>query len=809
MKKATILLGFALLPFFIMAQAFCYDTLFNTSLYHPSFKYIYASALTPFLDNDSSTFYAAQGIMIKKNKANNFIWKKRISINPKFVSNGNNIMGIFENYDPNSPTNGDRGFVKMNSNGTILWAKKIVSSNVNSNGSDLIYYTQKGKNDDFVFNTYKGSTSVNLTVIDSSATIVKLNKIITVNFTNNERIREVLQTTYSNNSIFITLIVESFEETPKIEKNYLLVLKVNCQTGALQAAKYFNSNDEHIGKLFYGFSTKFIGALSVAQNCKITDNGSIIISGKKSMSAFEETNRLNCIMLDTNLNVINNKVFKYPNSFGLSHVSSSNSLPSINRNGSVFFASIKDSIDVNEDHIRSGDCYYFTVDSNFNITNQQVQNIADVGLNSAGANIEVIPFLKNNIDGEIVYATNFSEADSVLHIVQLNDKIKANNCMGNPTNLITTETPTYTIHPTPQITVTEGSTLTLTPFTMPAVTDEVVEERKFCQQISICDTIKIHGNTKHCLSNPNASFTVYKNPQCLRKIKWVINDSTSIKTLNTPNDSTINVQFLKPYHGYIYVEVDGCVLKDSMFLDVNKPMPFLNIGNDTMLCPNKIIALQAATGFKTYKWQDGSTTNNYTVTQAGTYSLTATDSCENVFTDTIKIKPNDVNFLLNYPNSICLYDTATISLTSKLKNYTWSPQNTATLIGSALQFYPTQTTNYTVTAERLPGCLFTDTVLIKVENCPTYVIFPTAFTPNNDYNNDVFKAITMGKIEQYELKIYNRYGAVVFNTKNISKGWNGAIQGIQQPTGAYIWVCSYKLKNNPAKVINGTVLLLR
>lgn len=336
----------------------------------------------------------------------------------------------------------------------------------------------------------------------------------------------------------------------------------------------------------------------------------------------------------------------------------------------------------------------------------------------------------------------------------------------------------------------------------------ILNKQVVCAQTSICDTIKIRGTINYCLSVPTATFTLYKNPQCLRKTNWII-DTAFIKISSQPNDTTVNLDFLKSFHGYIRAKFEGCTLKDSLFINVNTPKQSLNLGKDTIFCPNKTITLNAGTGFKTYKWQDNSNDSIFTATQSGTYFVEAVDSCNNIFKDTILIKPMDVDFDLLYPNPICLYDTASLALNPILSNYLWSPLTTAIKKNNILKFFPKNNTLFNITADRFAGCTLSDTLLIKVIDCPIYIYIPNAFTPNSDNKNDFFKPIVSGRIEYYQFSVFNRYGQMIFNSKNYNEGWDGKIKGMPQDRDVFVWTCSYKFRNQDTKFKKGTVILIR
>jgi gliding motility-associated-like protein len=201
--------------------------------------------------------------------------------------------------------------------------------------------------------------------------------------------------------------------------------------------------------------------------------------------------------------------------------------------------------------------------------------------------------------------------------------------------------------------------------------------------------------------------------------------------------------------------------------------------------------------------------NFFTANAPGIYFVTVTDSCNNILSDTITIKPLDAQLSLNYPNTLCLYDTAFISLDSRFTNYIWNPADAGITQNNLLKLFPIQSTLFNVSAESSIGCSISDTILIKVEECPIYFYIPNAFTPNNDGSNDIFKPIVSGNLAEYHFEIYNRFGQKIFTTKQINEGWNGTIKGMPQNTGIYIWLCSYKFRNKQVVFKKGTVLLVR
>jgi len=122
---------------------------------------------------------------------------------------------------------------------------------------------------------------------------------------------------------------------------------------------------------------------------------------------------------------------------------------------------------------------------------------------------------------------------------------------------------------------------------------------------------------------------------------------------------------------------------------------------------------------------------------------------------------------------------------------------------------------YLAEVESQQGCIGTDSSFVFFKTTPELinVYFPTAFTPNGDGLNDEFKVVTPStNIEMFSLSIFNRWGAQIFHTNDISQGWDGTYQGTMCIAGSYVFKVSYNTSmysNTPSEVKMGTVMLVR
>lgn len=107
------------------------------------------------------------------------------------------------------------------------------------------------------------------------------------------------------------------------------------------------------------------------------------------------------------------------------------------------------------------------------------------------------------------------------------------------------------------------------------------------------------------------------------------------------------------------------------------------------------------------------------------------------------------------------------------------------------------------------NCIDTAAQKIKVlNNC--YIAVPGAFTPNGDGLNDYLYPLNAYKALNLEFKVYNRYGQLVFQTKDWTNKWDGILNGVAQPSGTYVWTLTYIHSDTGKKyVLKGTTVLIR
>jgi gliding motility-associated-like protein len=98
--------------------------------------------------------------------------------------------------------------------------------------------------------------------------------------------------------------------------------------------------------------------------------------------------------------------------------------------------------------------------------------------------------------------------------------------------------------------------------------------------------------------------------------------------------------------------------------------------------------------------------------------------------------------------------------------------------------------------------------ITKLQSC--YITVPNAFTPNGDGKNDFLYPLNAYSATNLEFRVFNRYGQLVFETKDWTHKWDGTIDGKPQPIGTYVWTLRYTDESS-GRVFStrGTSVLIR
>jgi gliding motility-associated-like protein len=250
------------------------------------------------------------------------------------------------------------------------------------------------------------------------------------------------------------------------------------------------------------------------------------------------------------------------------------------------------------------------------------------------------------------------------------------------------------------------------------------------------------------------------------------------------------------------INVQGCDSVITTILNV-RPLPQPNLGPDKSICQGQILNLNPG-NFTSYIWQDASTNPTFAANTFGEYRVEVKNAFNCKASDTmyvLNVYPNPVGFLAA-DTSFCRGNTIYLTPYNNYNSYVWST-------GATTKILPvTNYGTYNLKVTDANNCFATESIIVKRANC-TSLVWPNAFSPNGDGNNDVFKPRVNEPVTNYTLQIWNRWGQLIFTSNNPSQGWDGTINGTKQPIGTYIYTTSYTDLDNKKYNTSGEISLIK
>ncbi len=191
--------------------------------------------------------------------------------------------------------------------------------------------------------------------------------------------------------------------------------------------------------------------------------------------------------------------------------------------------------------------------------------------------------------------------------------------------------------------------------------------------------------------------------------------------------------------------------------------------------------------------------------QSGTYSLTVTDSADCVEQANMEITVSPLP-LPDFAGRDTIFAEPGFVLDAGggFRYYDWSTGDSASFISVYEEGL------YSVDITSFPGCKSSSSVRVLWGGVPFRL--PSAFSPNGDGLNDVFKPLRKyDLVKTYHLMIFDRWGQQVFGTEDIEEGWDGSSQGSPSPAGTYVYRIIYTSASTGgrAQTEAGQVLLVR
>jgi gliding motility-associated-like protein len=339
--------------------------------------------------------------------------------------------------------------------------------------------------------------------------------------------------------------------------------------------------------------------------------------------------------------------------------------------------------------------------------------------------------------------------------------------------------------------------------------------------------IKIIANNQGCADSLSKIITVYENPvsnfdiddstQCINENKFNLtsksksNDQISKYIWNLGDGGNLEgkiTSYVYKLPGkytitHIPVTDKGCTDTSQLVVSVyNKPNPAFAINDSTQCITNNLFQFINSTpdslNTNRYLWKFGDGRTSYLVSpkyqylKSGKYltQLLAYNylGCRDSVQQHVYVGEQPKGITLDPVYAVINKDLPLNARSFKDAKYAWQP-------AQYLNFYTIKDpvfngqkeTMYTIRITTDTGCIVNDTLKVLIfKEADIYV--PKAFTPNNDGNNDLLKPFLVGIKEFKYIRIFNRWGNLVFESRDANRGWDGYYRGVKQPMETYTWI---------------------
>ena len=260
------------------------------------------------------------------------------------------------------------------------------------------------------------------------------------------------------------------------------------------------------------------------------------------------------------------------------------------------------------------------------------------------------------------------------------------------------------------------------------------------------------------------------------------------------------------------------------------PDPYIT--GDSIGCLNEALNLQGVLAVPdtaiTWKWTFGNNTflstqnvslnfptaGNYTVYLQATNALGCTDT-----TSTILFVPPipSITIATNPVIPVSTGVTLPVTYGPDIISYTWKPIKNLSCIDCPNPYAnPKFTTTYNIQVQDKYGCTNNKDITVTVVCNGLNYFIPNTFSPNGDGVNDVFAPRGIGLTRVNSMRIFNRWGELVYEKMNFmandrtpTGGWDGTYKGKPASPDVYVYIIEFVCENAAIVPVKGNVALVR
>lgn len=214
------------------------------------------------------------------------------------------------------------------------------------------------------------------------------------------------------------------------------------------------------------------------------------------------------------------------------------------------------------------------------------------------------------------------------------------------------------------------------------------------------------------------------------------------------------------------------------------------------------------------------TDDNYLLDVTSCYKINYVDACGNKSPVSVEACPMLLVSTLQSDNAVSLSWSEYMGWKDGVDHYVVEKFNdqgqlllTVNTNNATTYLDNTQDLNNQIASYRITAIANQAGVSPSVSNTVTIIkepnlFYPTAFTPNNDGLNDIFNVFGQF-ITAYEMRIFNRWGELMYTTDDLEKGWDGHFKGTLMPEGTYVFRTTITDQAGRTFDRSGTILLLK
>lgn len=259
--------------------------------------------------------------------------------------------------------------------------------------------------------------------------------------------------------------------------------------------------------------------------------------------------------------------------------------------------------------------------------------------------------------------------------------------------------------------------------------------------------------------------------------------------------------------------------------------PVIDIGGDSVLCINSSLVhtgvfIQPDSSVVTWSWNfpNGNTSilqnpPAQTYTAAGSFTITAiatnSTGCKDTTTQSLLVNPLPV---VTMPSQLVIQGGFPVTIPATYSpntiSWVWSPATGLSCANCPAPLAgPKVNTNYQVLFTDNNGCVNTGLIQVIVLCKNSNLFIPNTFSPNGDGSNDVFYPRGKGLERVKLLRIFNRWGEVVFEGRDVpvndpAAGWNGTFKGRKPIADVYVYQAEVFCENGELIKLNGNIALI-